>query len=284
MHVLSCINMKGGVAKTTLCINVADFLARRDGKRVLVIDIDPQFNATQCLVAPETYEQLLKTGQHNIVDVFDSSTKTIVSTVAGVKAVEPIKLGDIKPIKIRDNLHLLPGNLDLYKLEMAPGKGREHRLKKYLESDAVKDSYDYVLIDTPPTPSVWMSSALLASRYYLIPVKPDPISFTGIDLLKKVVDELKDNYGAKLSCVGVVLTIAEPQTIVYQRCVEYLSQNEYWKGYLYKEPLPKKTIVPRSQAAQGMILDSNDSDLKFALSKIVANLRGRIEAPLKGKK
>lgn len=94
---------------------------------------------------------------------------------------------DITPVAIKDNLHIIPGSLGLYKIEMKPGEGVENRLKKYLKLR--ENDYDYVIIDTPPTPSVWMSSALIASNYYLIPVKPDPLSITGIDLLDSIISE-----------------------------------------------------------------------------------------------
>lgn len=283
LKTISFINMKGGVAKTTLCINVADCLQRQHKKRVLVIDIDPQFNATQCLVAPTTYEKLLQKGQHSIVEIFDTKPRPSVSSVKGTTVNQPIKLEDIRPIEIRKGFDLLPGNLDLYKLEMAPGTGKEHRLKKFLELSSTTDNYDYVLLDTPPTPSVWMSSALLASQYFLIPVKPDPISFTGIDLLRRVITELTENYGVELSCAGVVLTMAETQTIVYQRCIEFLSHDAYWKLYLYKENIPKKTLVARTQANQKLILDSDNSDLKYSLAAICNEFLERVENKTKSK-
>jgi len=281
MQVISFINMKGGVAKTTLCINVADFLARRKQKRVLVVDIDPQFNATQCLLSPTAYEKKLQAGQKSIVDVFDANAYPAVGAVSGAKTIQPTSLDDIKPIAIRTNFDLLPGNLNLYKLQMAAGGGTEHRLKKFLNLPMISAAYDYILIDTPPTPSVWMSSALLASDHYLIPVKPDPISFTGIDLLKRVVDDVTENYGTNLKCAGLVLTMAETNTIVYKACHSYLSKNDYWKEFLYKSNIRKATVVAGKQASQELILDTNDSDLKFDLASIVNELEQRLIAPKK---
>lgn len=275
MKVISFVNMKGGVSKTTLCVNVGAELARR-GKGVLIIDIDPQFNATQCLIKPEEYEKHLEANGDSILDIFDTGSKVSVSVTHGKKSQSAKKLKDITPITIKKQLDLLPGNLNLYKLDMAGGTGRENRLKKYLEVSNAADTYDFVLIDTPPTPSIWMTSALIASNYYVIPVKPDPISFTGIDLLNSVIEDLEDNLPIKIKCAGVVLTLAEEMTTVYKKCRTYLETHEAWKKYLIEECLPKRTEIARDQASQNLIPTGANSDTALRLKKIVDELLKRI--------
>jgi chromosome partitioning protein len=125
MKVISFVNMKGGVAKTTLAVNIADCLVRRHGAKVLVVDIDPQFNATQCLVAPTRYAKELNSGFHTIIDIFDDSPRPIVSTVKGTSTKEPLNISNVRPFQINNRLHLIPGNLELYRLEMSAGQGRE---------------------------------------------------------------------------------------------------------------------------------------------------------------
>lgn len=273
MKTVSLVNMKGGVAKTTLAVNLADCLVRRHNKRVLLIDIDPQFNATQCLLAGEKYKNHLDQGLHTIIDIFDTS-KITVSSLTGVGKKSAAALKDVKPIEIKDGLFLLPGNLQLYRLEMTPGEGRENRIMRYLKAAAA--DYDIVLIDTPPTPSVWMSSALIASDYYLVPVKPEPLSSTGIDLLQIVVDQKKENYGLDLKCAGVVLTIAERHTVVYQGATSFIDANRIWKGFRYTHDLPKRTEVARMPGNQQLILDSGDAELKKSMTGITAEFLERI--------
>lgn len=276
MKVISIINMKGGVAKTTLTVNLADCLSRRHDKRVLIVDVDPQFNATQCVFNPENYVQYLNKGGDTILNVFDRKKRTVVETVDGKKTVPPKNLEDLTPVQVKKNFDILPGNLELYRLEMAPGEGRENRLKVYLDKLREKEQYDFVLIDTPPTPSIWMTSALIASDYYLIPVKPDPISFTGIDLLQSIIDDRKENFGLKLKCIGLVFTIVEEATKVYQDANSYVQRHDTWKKYIFKKPLPKRTTVAYLQLKQGYILDSKHSDIKQALSSVTSELIDRV--------
>lgn len=274
MIVVSLINMKGGVAKTTLAVNFADCLAKRHGAKVLLIDVDPQFNATQCLMNPKQYVEHLKASGDTIVNVFDRNGRAAASTVGAATSVKPKALEDIEVVELK-NFDLLPGNLELYRLEMAPGEGRENRLKSYLKK--IKKHYDYVVIDTPPTPSVWMTSALLASNYYLIPVKADPISLTGIDLLKSIIEEKQENFALDLSCAGLVLTLTEENTNVYKSAKKNLEKDKYWKKYLYKFGMPKRTAVANKQLEQTHILDDGDAESKRRLAAIVTEFIKRTE-------
>lgn len=269
MPVVSVVNMKGGVAKTTLSTNLADALARREGLKVLLVDLDPQFNATQCFLSGEDYVSRRAAGGKTIVDIFDDNPQPIVSAVASPVVAAKPSLADIKPWRIKKNLDLLPGDLELYRLEMAAGQGREHRLKRYLEAIKADEEYDFVIIDTPPTPSHWMMAALLASSAYLVPVKPEPLSRTGIDLLNGVVNRCAANHGHDISCIGVVLTIVETNTVVYRDAVAFLDSNDTWKGKRFRLGLPKRTKLAAKQGSQQLIYDLDDASLKSALSGIV---------------
>lgn len=275
MKIISFINMKGGVAKTTLAVNVADHLFSKMSKRVLVVDLDPQFNATQCLLSGDEYVEYLKEGKDTIVNVFDRNFRPSISFTEGIVTTMPKKLSEIEPHCSKRGFDLLPGALDLYKLEMAPGEGREFRLKHFLSS--VSEKYDYVIIDTPPTPSVWMTSALLASDYYLIPVKADPISLTGIDLLNGIISEKTENFGLKIRCAGVVLTIVEENTLVYKAARANLRKSDRWKDKLFLKSMPKRIEVARRQLNQEFILDLDDYDIKASLAAIVGELIERTE-------
>lgn len=274
MKVISLINMKGGVGKTTTSVNICNCLASRNKAKVLLIDIDPQFNSTQCLLDPKEYFEYLKNGNDTIVNVYDRSTRPTVSSVEGIKEVHPKKIEDIEPLEIKDNFYLLPGNLELYRIEMTTGEGRENRLNKFIQAIREKYGFDYVIIDTPPTPSIWMTSALIASDYYFIPVKPDPISFTGIDLLQSIIDDRKENFDLKIKCCGIVLTIVE-HTRVYNDAIKFLSESK-WAKYKFKNELPKRTVIARTQLSKTFILDLDDAAAKSAITGITNELIKRV--------
>ncbi len=276
MKTISIVNMKGGVAKTTLAVNIADCLVRRHDLKVLLIDIDPQFNATQCLLSGEDYVQGCQKGQHTIVHLFEDAPRPSVGSVSGAKMLNPVKIENITPWQIRSNFYLIPGALELYRLDMTGGQGREHRLRKFILYLKENHKYDIVIIDTPPTPSAWMASALLASDFFIVPVKPEPLSATGIDLLRAVVDRVKENYDLNLKCIGVVLTIAEENTIVYRKAKDFIDNNEYWKGKRFRNSLPKRTEIARMQDEQKLILESSDSKLKHAIVSITRELLDKI--------
>ena len=277
LKVVSFVNMKGGVAKTTLSVNFADCISRRHDLKVLLIDIDPQFNATQCLLSGDEYKEKREKYFHTIVDIFDDSPRPIPDSVNGVSMSEPLDIENIKPWQINDRFFILPGALELHRLDMAGGQGRENRLKIYTEHLRQNKEFDVIVIDTPPTPSAWMSAALIASDYYIVPVKPEPLSATGIDLLKSIINMIKKNYSLKLKCAGVVLTIAEKHTIVFDDAIEFIDNNKFWKGKRLKRHLPKRTIVARKQGEQGLILDINDDELKLSLAMITNEIVDRIK-------
>lgn len=276
MKIISFINMKGGVSKTTLAVNVADCLYQRHGKKVLLIDVDPQFNATQCLMSGAEYVKYIANDKDTILNIFDRNIRPRISFTTGIERKTPKNLDEVEPYKTNRGFHLLPGALDLYKLEMAPGEGRELRLKNYITKLQTKGLYDYIIIDTPPTPSVWMTSALLASQYYLIPVKPDPISLTGIDLLNGIIGEKIDNFGIDIKCAGVVLTVTEENTYVFRDAKRNLSKSDIWKEKVYSKSLLKRTTIARKQLNQEFILDINDVALKSSLIGIVKELIERV--------
>lgn len=277
MEIVSFVNMKGGVGKTTLAVNVADTLNRRNDKRVLIVDIDPQFNATQCLYSGDDYVQKREEGGHTVADLFNDNPTSTVSALTGVNVHSPPKLEEVTPWTFRPGLDILPGNLEIYRMDMGAGQGRELRLKRYLEIMAAKDRYDVVVIDTPPTPSTFMNSALLASNYYLVPVKPEPLSRVGIDLLRGVIDRITENHGHKIICAGVVVTLADARTNVFYDALNFLDKDPYWKDKRYKNVLPHRTKIARDQGDQRLILDGGNEDARRAISGITNELLGRID-------
>lgn len=276
MIVISFINMKGGVGKTTLSTNFSYNLAEREMKKVLLVDMDPQFNATQCFFSGDQYVDYCKAGNPTIVSLFHENAIS-VSSVEGATKVTPKEMKDIKPYKYKDNLYILPGDLNLYKITMESGGGREFKLKKYLAAIDQEYNFDYVVIDTPPTPSVWMTSALIASSYYVVPVKPDPLSYTGVDLLRVVIEDKISSYSLDLKCAGLVMTMVEQGTVVYKKALEWVLNDAHWKKFLITRSILKRTNIPKWQLSNTFINDMSDSELKLGLAGIVSEIIERID-------
>lgn len=274
MKVISLINMKGGVGKTTMAVNICDCLATRYDSKVLLVDIDPQFNATQCLMSGDKYVKYLKAGKDTILSIFEKDVRAYASSIDGPSTKTAKKLDEIKACNIKKNFDLIPGNLNLFQIEMASGEGRENRLSKYLKG--ISEQYDFVIIDTPPTPSIWMTSALIASDFYLIPVKPEPLSFTGIDLLHGIIEDKRENLDLKIKCLGIIYTMVEEDSIVFRQAKASLSSGR-WKDYQYKKFMHKRTVIAREQTNGGFILSLDKDECKVALVGIVKEMLKRIE-------
>ena len=207
--VITVINMKGGVGKTTLAVNIAYVLGRFHGKKVLLVDIDPQFNATQYLVEQSKILHHFE-NKKTVYDILMPSKEDGISLSSSRKAskANPINLDDfvIKARKFTNNgqLDLIPSSLKLINFETNK-RGVENLLKKFLSEKC--SHYDYIIIDCPPTLSLLTLSAYLASEYYLIPIKPDYLSSLGLPLLERGLEEYNELYGHSLKALGVVFTM-----------------------------------------------------------------------------
>lgn len=278
MNVISFVNMKGGVGKTTVALNVADYLARVHNKKVAVIDVDPQFNATQCLFTGEEYVKIINDGGDTVLDVFDPDARKYASAVSSAAVRTDEKAPSEIRLVSRGMIWTLPGNIELYRLEMVAGEGREFALKRFLEESVGPEAFDFVIIDTPPTPSIWMTSALIASDYYLIPVKPDPLSMIGIDLLRSIIERRTKTYGLSLKCLGIFFTMVDrPDSVIYTNARVNLAGNKLWRDRVFKAYMPKRTELAKQQLAQPFIMLMEDYDLRRNLKGLVEEILEKIK-------
>jgi chromosome partitioning protein len=218
MQVISFINMKGGVGKTTLAVNVAYGLAYHHQKKVLIVDGDPQFNATQYLVEDDEYLAHLQDKKKGTLhDIFVPRRSGTVHTVPGsAKSVNKKGMAlSACTFQVFDGGHgrgkldLIPSTLQLMDIETSK-RGTENKLKLYLREKA--SEYDYVIIDCPPTISIFTQAAILASHKYLVPVKPDPLSVIGLPLLERWLEDYTEDQGAEIKPIGLVYTLVRGAT------------------------------------------------------------------------
>lgn len=216
--IISFINMKGGVGKTTLSIGIADHLSEL-GSRVLVIDADPQFNATQGLLA----EYKEKKGSHEndnyyqreILKNHKTVYKLFTPQTSMMESYETPTDVDLV-INLKDNLDILCGDLNLVLVNKVNDHSFVKRINNFIEDNNLHDKYDFIIIDCPPTLTIYTDSALLASNYYIIPNRIDRYSIVGIDSLQHAVNNLIREERIALSCLGLIYTMVDPSNPVKQ--------------------------------------------------------------------
>ena len=220
MKIISIINQKGGVGKTTTVINLASALTQQ-GKKILVIDLDPQGNATTGL------------GLSNS----EKSGETIYGILNGTKSISEV----IKKTKF-DNLDLITSNVDLSGLEVetAGDSDRAFILKVKLAAH-LNDSgaiYDYILIDCPPSLSLLTVMALVCSNSLLVPLQTEFFALEGLTQLMKTIDRIKINLNPGLEIQGILLTMYDRRNKLSSQ-VEAEARN-YFKDKVYQ------TVIPRN--------------------------------------
>ena len=218
--IISVINQKGGVGKTTTVINLAAGLTMK-GKRILVIDLDPQGNATTGL------------GLSNN----DNSDRTIYSVLNGTRKVSEV----IKKTNI-ENLDLITSNVDLSGLEVeTAGDTRRAFILKEQITAYLNDSrglYDYVIIDCPPSLSLLTIMALVASNSLVVPLQTEFFALEGLTQLMKTIERIKTNLNPELLIKGILLTMYDKRNKLSSQ-VE-AEAREYFKDKVYQ------TVVPRN--------------------------------------
>ena len=185
--VISIANQKGGVGKSTSSYNIAAVMAHA-GKRVLMIDMDPQSSLTiSCGIEPE------------------SCKKTIVDVMLKFAGTPRSKISETL-LLIEDNLFLCPSVIDLAVSDtmLLNEMGREKVLKKALAE--VQDYFDYIILDCPPALNQLFVNALVASDYVLIPVSCDYLAYRGLVLLDDTIGNVRDNLNDRLKMLGVIAT------------------------------------------------------------------------------
>ena len=262
--IVSLINMKGGVGKTTLAVGLAWELAK--DYDVLLVDIDPQFNATQWVVDTETYLAWLK-NKHTVLNVYSPAGHGVQGLLGGDAPPPPKVTAASAIIEVEQQgrkLDILPSTLELIRLDAA-ARGTENRLRVFLEK--VADKYDYILIDCPPTVSLFSFSAFLASHAYLVPVKPDPLSVLGLPLLERAITEYEERSGHELPRVGLVFTQVR-QTDAMTASMRQLSVD--YLGEAFKEHIPINTGV--AEAVEGNMPLQFFGKTKYTLRKQLAGI------------
>lgn len=217
--VISTINLKGGVGKTTTTVALAEVLAGEMGKRVLVIDLDPQTNATTMLIGEEEWGRLNKK-EHTLARLFADALAAPADRTFNLDQTLQRGVSNIPSIK---SLDLLPSSLELIDIQDRLGTMTSGPFFSEVPTDILRravrpilDEYDIVLIDCPPNLGLITLNGLRISTGYVIPTIPDILSTYGIDQIITRVKRFADNVGDRIEPLGIVISHFRVQTTLHK--------------------------------------------------------------------
>lgn len=216
MKVISFINMKGGVGKTTSTIEIGTLLAKEHNKKVLIIDIDPQTNSTLSLISLQTWEELKDNA--TIADVLGMN-----KGMSSREEEYDINKAVIKNVSGINNLDLIPSHLELtfLDLDLVSVPARESVLKNKLSG--IKTEYDYILIDCPPNLTLAPQNALIISDYIIVPVVPEIFPSIGLPLLVNRVNKWKKSFSdCNVEFLGMVFTKVDGRYTMHSQQMDAL--------------------------------------------------------------
>lgn len=214
-RIISVSNQKGGVGKTTTTVNLAAYLAEK-GKKVLIIDMDPQGNA----------------GFGIGINAEEIQTTIYEVMIGEITVKQAIFKTDV------DGLFLIPSNINLSgaQVDLLDSDGNEFILKKIL--DEIKDNFHYILIDCPPSLGILTLNSLVAADSVMIPLQCEYYALEGLSQLLRIISMVQESLNPELSVEGVLLTMYDSRTNLAQQVVSDVK--EYFKDRVFN------TIIPRN--------------------------------------
>jgi chromosome partitioning protein len=244
--IISLVNQKGGVGKTTSSINIASALSKRE-KKVLLIDLDPQGNCStglgvkkELFHSANIYHCLL--GSKNIKDCIYSTSNDLL---------------DLMPSDI---------NLSATELDLANEMARESRLKNSLEE--IKGVYDIIIIDCPPSLSLLTINALNASTHYIVPMLPEMYSLEGFSHIQRTTQKVQQFLGNPIINLGVLLTMVDKRNNLHKEMSTYLRNNI--KSYMFENVIPRNIKLSEAVNFGKSIFDYNKKAIGALAYELVA--------------
>ncbi len=235
--VISIANQKGGVGKTTTAVNLSACIAQ-NGYRVLLIDVDPQGNATSGLGVEATDEKSVYDVLVDDVEIKETVNNTVIK-----------------------KLDVCPANIDLAgaEIELVSMVSRETRLKYAIEG--IKDNYDYIIIDCPPSLGLITLNSFTASDSILVPIQCEYYALEGLGQLMNTVKLVQRHLNPNLSIEGVVLTMFDPRTSLSKQVAEEVEK--YFGSKVFQTIIPRNIRLSEAPS-HGLPITLYDPDSKGA--------------------
>jgi len=251
--IISVANQKGGVGKTTVALNLSYGLAMR-GRRVLVVDVDPQFNLTFGLIG---------------IRVLDHENNNVGSAMTGEVTVNDAK------VEVSENLHLVPShlNLSMRELDILNGYNRERRLQRAL--NPLLPDYDYVIIDTPPSMGIFLVNALTASDYVIVPLELSYFGIIGMQLMFNLMRMIREETNEDLKLLGLVPNKFTRQTTVPKTRLKELKR--MYPDAPLLTTIPKAIALERAQSSGRSIYEYENGKASKAFMKLTDQVISLVE-------
>ncbi len=253
-RIIAIANQKGGVGKTTTTVNLAAALAKA-GKKVLLVDIDPQGNSTSGLGIDKR-----------------RCEKTVYDCLINEEKAENVSVETEY-----ENLSVCPSNLELSgaEIELISVMGRENRLKESLAS--AKDAYDFILIDTPPSLGLITVNTLTAADSIIIPIQCEFYALEGVSQLVETVKRIKKALNPALFIQGIVMTMYDARTNLAMQVVDEVKR--FFPGKVYKTIIPRNVRVSEAPGfGKPVIYYDEASKGAEAYTELAAELMESIDA------
>ena len=284
--------MKGGVGKTTLTVNLATCLAKRHNKRVLVLDLDSQISATLSLISPHDFARLRKK-KHTLSYLLDNVINPnpwsklnihdiIVPSVCGIEGLE-----------------LLPGDIELYDeyqvsemLHQRATENNEQEFQKVWDDfervliqqilEPVMDQYDFIILDCAPGYNLLTRSGIVASDFYLLPARPEPLSIVGIQLLERRIARLKKSHNQgeplNLRLLGIVFILSGGLIGRYYKQVMKRVTEDFTSAQLFNTRIPMDVNVAKAlDSFKPVVLATPNSSGARSFNKLTGELLEKLD-------
>lgn len=236
MKIVAIANQKGGVGKTTTAINLSAALAAR-GKKILLLDLDPQANATSGLGMESSSEACL---YYPLIDQASIQSKIVPSRL--------------------ENLSIIPSDMDLagVEIELAQMPNYLSRLRELIISLRETHHFDYVILDTPPSLGILMTSALAAADEIIIPLQCEWFGLEGLAKIVHIIDRIRDSEtDSQVALEGILMTMYDGRTNLSRSVVEEVSK--YFPEQLYQSIIPRSVRIGEAPSYGRTIFEHDPS-------------------------